>query len=334
MGKFLKKHKKINYLQKTVRRLKNKQFVEDVLAMDKSPSYVKICNQEKADGRLIYVAKTMGCDGFFAELRFVLHELYFAKKFGFIPVITMSKNSSYAEINPINGTENPFEYYFKPVSEIDYRKAETEYAYVRHNWIQRKQIEIDTGMIENNYKITDAYMSTMANIVRENLRYNDPTKTYLDNSVATIKDKKMLGVHVRGADFKRGYQNHPFMVTVDEYLEITKEQFYKGEFDGIFLATDDLSAIQKFSKEFGEKLFYFDDVVRTDGDETVMKSESSRENHHYKLGLEVIRDMNTLSLCDGLIAGMSNVSIFARILKLSRNQEYSYLNVIDKGIKQ
>jgi hypothetical protein len=302
--------------------------------MDKSPSYVKICNQEKADGKLIYVTKTMGCDGFFAELRFVLHELYFAKKFGFTPVITMSKKSSYAESIPINGTENPFEYYFKPVSEINYEKAETDYAYVRHNWVQRKQIEIDTGMVENNYKITDKYMSTMSDIVKQYLKYNDQTEAYLNNSVVEMHGKKMLGVHVRGADFKRGYQNHPFMVTVDEYLDIAKEQFNKGEFDGIFLATDDLTAIEKFSKEFGEKLFYFDDVIRTDGDETVMKSQSTRENHHYKLGLEVIRDMNTLSLCDGLIAGMSNVSIFARILKLSRNQQYSYLDIIDKGIKQ
>lgn len=334
MRNFIKKHKKLDYLQKALRRRKNAEFVSDVLEMDKNPSYIKICNEQKADGKILYVTETMGCDGFFAELRFVLHEVYFAKKYGFTPIVTMSEKSSYKEGKPINGTDNPFEYYFKQLSDIDCKTAKDRYAYVRHNWVQRRQIEVDTGMIQNNYKITDEYMSTMAEIVKSHLVYNEPTKNYLNESTLPMQGKKLLGVHVRGADFKRGYQNHPFMVTVDEYLENVKQKYGEGRFDGIFLATDDLEAIDKFSKEFGEKLFYFKDVMRTDGDETVMKSVSDRENHHYKLGLEVIRDMHALSLCEGLIAGMSNVSIFARILKQSRKEEYSLLYIIDKGIKQ
>lgn len=334
MGKFLVKHRKINYLQKVVRRVKNAEFVEDALFMDKQPSYVKICNESKADGKLVYVAKTMGCDGFFAELRFVLHEIYFADKYGFIPVATMSEKSCYAEDSEINGSKNPFEYYFKPVSEINYKHAESEYAYVRHNWIQRKQIEVDTGMIENGYKITDKYMQVMAKIVNKYLCYNATVQQYLNDNASLIKSKKVLGVHVRGADFKKGYVNHPFMVTIEEYLSATKKCFESGEYESVFLATDDKQAVEKFKQEFGNKLLYYSDVVRTDGNETVMKSVDQRENHHYKLGLEVIRDMHTLSLCDGLIAGMSNVSIFARILKLSRSQEYDHLNIIDKGIKE
>jgi len=333
VGKFLQKHKKINYLQKTLRRLKNSEFVTDVLLMDKDASYIKVCNGENANGRLVYVAKTMGCDGFFAELRFVLHEIYFADKYGFIPVATMSEKSCYAELYPVNGSKNPFEYYFEPTSEIDYQKAETDYAYVRHTWIQRKQIEQDTGMVVNNYKITDCYMDTMTEIVKKYLHYNTAVQAYLKENTYMLIGKKTLGVHVRGADFKRGYKNHPFIVTVDEYLACAKESFEKGGYDALFLATDDKEAIEKFGQAFGDKLLYYKDVIRTDGDETVMKSEDARENHHYKLGLEVIRDMHTLSLCDGLIAGMSNVSIFARIMKQSREEAYQFLTIIDKGIK-
>lgn len=334
MGKFLQKHKKINYLQKIIRRLKNKEFVQDVLSMDKDPSYIKLCNTDKSNGKLVYIAQTMGCDGFFAELRFILHEIYFADKYGFIPVAIMPPVSCYAEKHEVNGTTNPFEYYFNPVSDIDYTKAKADYVHVRHNWIQRRQIESDTGMIENNYKITDNYIQTMSNIVNKYLSYNDVTKAYLEENTKALRDKKILGVHVRGADFKRGYKNHPFMVTVDEYLEIAGAQFSKGDYDGIFLATDDKEAVEKFYAAFGEKLFYYTDVVRTDGDETVMKSVDTRENHHYKLGLEVIRDMHTLSVCNGLIAGMSNVSIFARITKQSCGESYQDLTIIDKGIKK
>ncbi|MFI3202283.1 MAG: hypothetical protein R3Y54_12335, partial [Eubacteriales bacterium] len=42
--------------------------------------------------------------------------------------------------------------------------------------------------------------------------------------------------------------------------------------------------------------------------------------------------MQTLSLCDGLVAGMSQVSIIARITKKSMGDEYRMLDIIDKGI--
>ena len=51
------------------------------------------------------------------------------------------------------------------------------------------------------------------------------------------------------------------------------------------------------------------------GNETVMRSINKRANHHYKLGYEVLRDMYTLSECQGIVAGLSNLSIFFRICK-------------------
>ena len=51
-----------------------------------------------------------------------------------------------------------------------------------------------------------------------------------------------------------------------------------------FLATDDSEAIDRFRETFGEKLVYYRDVIRSSGDETVMKSREERESHHYLLG--------------------------------------------------
>ena len=79
---------------------------------------------------------------------------------------------------------------------------------------------------------------------------------------------------------------------------------------------------------------YVQTLLQDPTDETVMKSTSERENHHYKLGLEVLRDMYTLSCCNGIIAGLSNVSIFARIVKLSRGCDFEFMNYLNKGIKR
>ncbi len=70
---------------------------------------------------------------------------------------------------------------------------------------------------------------------------------------------------------------------------------------------------------------------RSDGNRSVAFSKSDRRCHHYLLGREIVRDMYTLSLCDGLVAGKSSVSYMSNLYKHSRNEEYEYMHIIDKG---
>ena len=332
--KFLQKHKKLNYLQRCIRRRKDEKFVEEVMSIGYDPlrlNVVQLGNENQ--GKMIYIAKTMGCDGFFAELRYLLNELYFADKLGLVPVLTMSKNSSYAEKEPINGTTNPFEYYFLQPTEVSLESAEKSFAVVEHNWIQRRFIKMDLGY-KSGYAPIDEYFDVMSNLMKKYIRFNDDTKTKVcDVAKALLGEGKTLGIHVRGADFKRHYANHPNIVSIQEYAESVEETLKQNSFDKIFLATDDSDAIKVFSQKFGDKLVYYKDVIRTDGDETVMKSNVDRPLHHYNLGIEVIRDAYTLSICDGLIAGLSNVSIFSRLMKQSEGKKYDYLKILDKGIK-
>lgn len=331
---FLQRHKKINYFQRCIRRSKDYSFVDEVLDIGKDPLRIRIKQfGNKNPGRLIYIAQTMGCDGFFAELRFILHEIYFAESFGMTPVVLMPNASCYSEEYPVNGTMNPFEYYFKPVSDVSIEDAMLSCAVVEHNYYQRQYIEKVYGM-KSGYLPSEDYMMKMAELVRKYVYLNDVVATSVNTGISKLlKDKRTLGVHVRGADFKRHYINHPNMVTIDEYVAVVQEVMRGGIFEQIFLATDDLKAVEIFSRTFGDAVVYYSDVVRTDGDETVMKSSSDRGNHHYKLGLEVIRDMYTLSACDGIIAGLSNVSIFARIVKLSKDEDYFEKRYLNKGIK-
>ncbi len=332
--KFLQKHKKLNYLQRCFRRRKDDKFVDEVMSIGYNPLKLNVVQLgQENQGKMIYIAKTMGCDGFFAELRFLLNELYFADKLGLVPVLTMSKNSSYAEKEPINGTTNPFEYYFLQPTEVSLESAEKSFAVVEHNWIQRDFIKTNLGF-RSGYAPTDEYFDVISDLMKKYLRFNDETeKKVCQAAKALLEDKKTLGIHIRGADFKRHYNNHPNIVSIQEYADSVEETLKQNSFDKIFLATDDSEAIDVFSTKFGDKLVYYKDVIRTDGDETVMKSNVERPLHHYNLGIEVIRDSYTLSICDGLIAGLSNVSIFSRLMKQSVGKKYDYLKILDKGIK-
>ena len=71
---FLLRHPRLNYLQRCLRHLNDRSFIAEVLDIGKNPLKIEIERLgDKNPGRLIYIAQTMGCDGFFAELRFILH---------------------------------------------------------------------------------------------------------------------------------------------------------------------------------------------------------------------------------------------------------------------
>ncbi len=326
---------KVKCILKVLNRLGDKKFIDEVLEIGKNPFRLNIVSlgNENA-GKTICICKAGGCDGLFAEIRFLLSEIYFAEELGFIPVVEIPDHSCYHENHPVNGTNNTFEYYFEQPYSISLEEAYKSKYVLEHNFLRRDYL-LKTFNFNNHYLPTDEYMEKLADLIKRNLRLNSVCKEKINGDINNIlSDKKTLAVHVRGADFKKHYKNHPNMVTVDEYLAEAKKVFEGGDFEQVFLATDDLEAIEKFKNAFGDNVVFYDDVIRTDGDQTVMLSESQREDHHYKLGLEVIRDVYTLSSCDGIIAGLSNVSIFARAIKLANNSDFSFKNYIDKGIKQ
>ena len=173
----------------------------------------------------------------------------------------------------------------------------------------------------------------MARITAKYIRLNTIVGTKVEEEIhALLGGGKALAVHVRGTDFKQNFNGHPVAISADEYLKETVRVFEQGGYEKVFLATDDSTALKKYQERFGENVVFYQDVVRSDGEDTVMHSDRPRENHRYLLGYEVLRDMYTLAACDGLIAGLSQVSYAARIQKKSTGKEYGSLVILEKGI--
>lgn len=308
------------------------RFVHSVKSIGKENNLVYIENygKAKADDVLYHIKTEYSGSGFFADHNCLLAFLYFADKYGMKPVVEYHPDYCYAEDHPVNGTTNPFEYYFKQPDGISLEEMYTCQRVVR----SRKENTNDAVMLNKNhngYARTDQYIKEMARITKKYLILQEDVKTIIFEHMANLfRGDKVLGIHFRGTDFKRNYNGHPVNLTVEDYIAVIDQAMKKG-YDKIFLATDDLEAVESMKKLWGDKLIYYSDVTRSNGNETVMRSSNVRENHHYLLGLEVLRDMLTLAECDGLIAGLSQVSIAARIQKKSYDKEYEDLIIIDKG---
>lgn len=289
-----------------------------------------------ADKILYYINETDCTLGFFAMYRCWLEYLYFAHICGFVPVIEVGADFAYAEDKKIAGTKNSFEYYFQQPSSISVQEAMHSRRVVRSDVIHRQMVELVLTGKMFHYDCNLRYMYLMAEVIRDYLKFNCETQDYINTGMKKlgIGKIKMLGVHVRGTDFKKKYDNHPVFVTETDVFRVIDDIFEKKNYEKIFVATDDQLIQKTFERRYGDKLCFYSDVLRSSDMRSVAFHKSDRKNHKYRLGLEVIRDMYTLSQCDGFVAGISQVAVCARINKLARKEKYQDLVIIDKGINR
>lgn len=324
------KSKKWRYLWKCYVNRDNDSFVEDVLNNIESPNTLRVKhNGNKNKGKIIYLISEQGTGfGFFAELRAAWAKLLFADRMGLIPFVHYGESYIYYD-KDIKEIENAFEYYFKPTSAITdvYESSNVVQGDLQHS----HYIEEEYG--NEGYYVTEEFIRDIADIVKKYVQYNDKTKFFLERSWSELSgSESVLGVHYRGSDFRKGFNKHPIPVTVEQVLEQTVKFFNSGKYEAIFLATDDMIALDSFKKKFGVKLLWYQDVFRTDGKISVAFSNEDRENHKYKLGLEVLRDVYTLSHCKGLVCGLSQIGFAARVFKKSYDEKYEDFCLIDNGV--
>ena len=264
--------------------------------------------------------------GFFALFNCVLNRLYYADRLGLLPIVQYPNTILYYDKER---GENPWEYYFEPVSSVKMVDAMKAYNVVIS---QEKDSQFNLRN-RTGYELDDEGISNLAYICNKYIHFNDKTKTLLTKDMLDFpKYEKILGVHVRGTDFNNTNKNHPVVISLEEYINKVKELFENGNYTHIFLATDEKKTVEKMEQIFGNKIMIYDDVLRSDNNLPVHKSINSRKNHKYLLGYEVLRDMLTLSECDGFIAGKSQVSLSVRIFKKAKGKEFCNLCILDNGM--
>lgn len=327
----IKQNKKIHFLVKMMKHFNQDEYLDFFINRENNALLLEFesrgscCLEQR-----IYLIREAGKGyGFFAEFHTLLQKLAFAECFGLTPYIDWNEGFLYHEKEPVNGTQNGFEYFFEQPSnyssnEIENADLLTASKMGQAGWIEQRY--------NRGYDLSTTYLDMISAVYRKYIHLNQKTDQMLNDAInELLKKKATLGVHYRGTDFKINYDNHPVCVQVTQEIEVVKNAMQEHHFEQIFLATDDLEAIDSFTKEFGEKVIYYTDVIRGEGNVSVAFSNESRSQHHYLLAYEVLRDMYTLSACQGLIAGVSQVSICARIAKSARHEIYQYEKIIDNG---
>lgn len=313
--------------------LRNKSRRKQMMKFETSDCLMVEHCGERYPGRLVYMIKVNGkYSGWFSIMNKILSALTLADSYGLTPVIDMGYSALYSEPSMVVSGIPLFEYYFCQPSRIQLTEVKDCRNVI---YVTDSHCTFVDSIFRNNeqYIQESKGVQQLASVIAKFISLNTKTETYISKKInETLVGNKILGVHVRGTDFKVGFNDHAIYVTTEEYIEHVQKTIEKYQYDRIFLATDEEDAIKKFQETFGDMVVYHD-VYRAEGDTDIgiHCSKSDRELHHYKLGLEVLLDMYSLAACDALVACPSGVSFHAMLNKRARGGKYEYMDIIDKG---
>ena len=331
LKKKIKSSPKLECIYMTFKAMKNEELAKQMVGTKRNPDSL-IVNHfgTKNPNKYIYCVvldDDARFNGFCSLYRMTLMYLAYAENMMMTPVVYWGANTLYYDESI--SAKNVFDYYFRPVSKVDYSEA-LKSKFV----INSKPADAGVYGTTGGYSVPEEEIQQLALYVNKYIFLKEEVKQKFWKELENITDGgKTLGVHVRATDFNKGYNRHPVVVTPAEYLEETKKEMQNKLYEKVFLATDDNSVIDLFKNEFGEKLYYYENTFRSTTGEAIHYGNQStqRKHHKYQLGLEIIKDFYTLGFCSGLIAGNSNVSMCSRIIKESTGESYLSLNIIDKG---
>ena len=339
LAKIIQRNKKIHFILKGLKHINNERYLDYFLNRETNPLLLEFesFGKEHPEKKFYLINETGKGYGFFAEMRVLLGELEFAEEFGFIPVVSWGTDFLYHCGKSVHGKNNAYEYFFEQpagYSTNDTSKARlvTTAKSVQGMWIEKNRQDEDKSTPGNEMDISDVNLKEYGRIYQKYIHLIDTIKRRIDSEMSDLlKEKKTLAVHYRGTDFKMNYDNHPVCVTIEQEFEVIDRAVSEYGIEQIFLATDETEAVNLFLKRYGEKVVFYKDVFRGNTQVSVAYSESDRENHKYTLAYEVLRDVYTLAACNGLVGGVSQVTIFARIVKASKGSCYDFTEIINNG---
>ena len=170
----------------------------------------------------------------------------------------------------------------------------------------------------------EEFKKTMHRLIGKYLKYTDEVADYITsflqnmpNYVNTGTNVGTLGVHIRYTDKLnwRGYgePDSARPIDIETYIKYAEKILEKKHLSNIFLASDNIEAVNAFSKRFG-KMLICTNCPRSSGVEAIhsgMKHVSGKIK-----GLSVMVDVEGLAHCDYILRSTSNVGSFAQFMNL------------------
>lgn len=191
--------------------------------------------------KIFYVIQRSPGGGMFSNLNYVLHHLFIAEKFNFVPIVDMTNYYTlYNEKKSVKGINNSWEYYFEPVSKYSLTDVYKSKNVIITDGRTRGNIAFDgfENLRLEHKKIFNKYIKIKKYLISEK-------NEFLNKN---FKNLNILGVHFRGTDYKNR-ERHPYPATKKQISIIIDNLNSKYKYDKIFLVTEEKDYLDYLKKK-------------------------------------------------------------------------------------
>ena len=257
--------------------------------------YVRSFGERNPDKIFYVIWRDRLGSGFFSNFTQVISHMMLAERHGWIPVVDyLNFRTIYNEPEPVNGTCNAWEYYFRQISPYT-----LDEVYSSRNVLFAEGNTYPSLFCRNNREyreFLDQKIQLQDWIADEFLKY----KKLLDASF-------VLGIHFRGKEMNTT-PGHPFAPTVRQMQTQTDFILEQYPVDKIFFSSEEKDYLDLFVKRYGDRLIYLSAFRVSKINAYNM---NPRPHHRYLLGKEALLDSLMLSSCDILLCGRSGITYHA-----------------------
>ena len=252
-----------------------------------------------------YVIGYQEATGLFYSYLGVVNNLLWCKKNNKVPVVYWGPHSYYYEKKGYHGKKNVWEYYFEPVSTMQYKRGDMVHnANAAPDGTRITPVEIS---LCNKYDEL-AIRNEAHAIIKEHIHL----RPYLTQKINTfyqthMAGKKTIGIHLRGTDKKI----EVIPVNIQEMLNDANK--LAEEYPGcqFFIATDEEKLLHLAKTVLKGKVINYNSQRSRKGKAV---HRDSKFKHPAKLGEQVIIEATLLSRCDLFLHTCSSVSTAALFL--------------------
>lgn len=218
-----------------------------------------------------------------------LNHLVYCEKYKLIPVVYWHKSLYHSPFG-FNNKLNEWEYYFKPVSNLSYQQKDKVNHFCNNpNFGSFNYYNTSEEKRNLAHQLMCKYISLNARVQAKVEQFYD----------MYMKNKKTIGIHIRGTDKLIEEKPVPTEKVVFEAMK------YADEHTQFFIATDEQKIFDHMLNLLNkEKVVFYDCYRSKDGRPLHTRNKPSRA----QLGEDVIVEMWLMARCTILIHTLSNVS--------------------------
>lgn len=244
--------------------------------------------------------------GLYSIIHNVVGYLIYAEEMGYIPVVDYKNNKTFYHDETFIG--NLWEVYFRQPSELT-----LEDAYSSKNVVHTPLSFSRSNYPSNGLHVINDEKKTMQihEIFNKYIRYNDEISKYIEETYSKVKSKELLGVYLRGTDYKNasGHAKQPSLESIFEKIDYYLKKY--EDIEGLFLSTEEEETLHSIQERYGE-LVYFSKrflIKEYESGQVTPKAFFGDGKDKIQIGLEYLTDIEILVRLKYFLCGLSNGSV-------------------------